>query len=576
MDSYSEIQHSRRTRAERRPRWGRRLAIIAGVLLPVLLVAGILGGRPLYAAAKVRKARASALRGEAMLRNGALDEGIHHLRVAYRLAPQDPEVLRAVARTSFQTGNPEATGFFRTLLEMPSVTLEDRLLAAEVFLRGGERDSAGKLIAALTREAARDPRVWHLALEHSRQFSALPDSITLARNVVSRFPGDAEGEFQLGRFLAESPRAVDRKEGVRLLWAVGLGSSNQRERAARVLAEQPTLVPKEAERLARILEERPGADLETRLVAAQLRVRAVPDSRLEWAEKVTGWLPPDAGVPEVLGVVRWLEQHRALDQAGSLLPLARCRTNLALMGAHVDYLLATRQEGVLEAMVQSGDTVLDSAMGLAARGAMRARLGDTVGAEAFFRGALAAGGRRDLVLPFVAREAVRAELRPLALEAVGLWMYLPGEAAAAGRMLVQIVGRHPDLTTPREQLRQLLGLLPAEEWVVIELGWVELLTNGILPWATEQFERLHRQWPEDASVQAALALARLRRGNPALALEALHAGALDPDSGDHRRQIATAVVLAANGQREAARRMIRSVPASGLQPELEALVQPLR
>jgi hypothetical protein len=246
------------------------------------------------------------------------------------------------------------------------------------------------------------------------------------------------------------------------------------------------------------------------------------------------------------------------------------------MGAHVDYLLATRQEGVLEAMVQSGDTVLDSAMGLAARGAMRARLGDTVGAEAFFRGALAAGGRRDLVLPFVAREAVRAELRPLALEAVGLWMYLPGEAAAAGRMLVQIVGRHPDLTTPREQLRQLLGLLPAEEWVVIELGWVELLTNGILPWATEQFERLHRQWPEDASVQAALALARLRGGNPALALEALHAGALDPDSGDQRRQIATAVVLAANGQREAARRMIRSVPASGLQPELEALVQPLR
>ena len=183
----------------------------AGVFLLLSAIAAALGGRPLYRAAKEARARAAAVRGEALLRSGSLDPGMHQLRVAFQLAPQDPEVLRIVARTSAQTGNPEAAGFFRSLMEMGAATLEDRLMAAELFLRGGERDSSGKLVQALTREVPKDPRAWRLAIEHSGRFSSLRDSIALARNVVARFPGEAEFEFELGRFLSTSPRSADRE-----------------------------------------------------------------------------------------------------------------------------------------------------------------------------------------------------------------------------------------------------------------------------------------------------------------------------------------------------------------------------
>jgi thioredoxin-like negative regulator of GroEL len=576
MNPSVETRGRRSLRTEFRVRWRRRPVFSIAVALLIVGLLMTLGARPAYRLARSARARNAAQRGDALLRNGQMDAAVHQLRVAYQLDPSDAVVLRTLARCSVQLGNPEAVGLHHALLDMGAAEPEDRLTAAGLFLDAGEQDSSGKLLEALTKESPTDRRVWHLALEHSRRFAGLRESITLARHVASRFPGDPEPELRLGTFLVASPRTREREEGLRLLWGVALGQSTHREPAARQLALQQGLGRPELERLARILEERADASLESRLVAAQLRVRTRPESRGEWAERVASWVGRDSPVPEVLGVVHWLERHDAMDRAGGLLALERCRTNLPLMGAHVDYLVATRQAAALEALVGSGRSVLDPAMGLAARGALRVRQGDVRGAEEAFLAAMKEPGRRDLVLPYVAREAMRAGLQTLALEAVGEWMQIPGHAAAAGRHLIELAEQLPGLGMSRELLRQLAGALPREEWVIVESGWVELLTNGNCQWAAEQFERLHALVPGEPSLGAALALARWRQGDPTGALALLEAGALDPDSMDARRRVACAVVLEANGQREAARRIIRSLPAGSLQSELEALVQPLR
>jgi thioredoxin-like negative regulator of GroEL len=576
MKPSAESRGRRSLRTEFRVRWRRRPVFSIAVVAVAIGLLVTLGGPPAYRLARSARARNAAQRGDALLRSGRVDAAVHQLRVAYQLDPSDAVVLRTLARCSVQVGNPESVGLHHALLDRGAAELEDRVTAAGLFLNAGEQDSSGKLLEALTKEIPADRRVWLLALEHSRQFASIRESIALARHVVSRFPGESEPELRLGTFLLASPRTREREEGLRLLWGVALGQSAHREPAARQLALQKGLGRPELERLARILEERPDAGLESRLVAAQLRVRTHPESRGDWVERVVSWVGPDSPVSEVLGVVRWLDQHNAMDRAGNLLGLERCRTNLPLMGAHVDFLVATRQEAALEALVGSGGSVLDPAMGLAARGAMCVAQRNVPGAEEAFRAALQKPGRRDLVLPYVAREAMRAGLPTMALETVGEWMQIPGHAAAAGRRLIELGEQLPDLGMSRELLRQLVGALPREEWVIVESGWVELLTNGNCQWAAEQFERLHALVPGDPSLGAALALARWRQGDPVGGLALLDARSLDPDSMDVRRRVACAVVLDANGQREAARRIIRSLPVGSLQSELEALVQPLR
>jgi tetratricopeptide (TPR) repeat protein len=576
MNPSAESRGRRSLRTEFRVRWRRRPVFSIAVAAIVVGVVVTFGAPPAYRLARSARARGAAQRGDALLRSGQMDAAVHQLRVAYQLDPSDAVVLRTLARCSVQLGNPEAVELHHALLDMGAAEPGDRITAAELFLGAGEQDSSGKLLEALAKEVPGDRRVWRLAIEHSRRFAGLRESIALTRHVASRFPGEPEPELRLGSFLLASPVVREREEGMRLLWGVALGDSVHREPAARLLASQKGMGRPELDRLARILEERPGAGLESRLVAAQLRVRARPESRTEWVDRVTAWVGRDSPVPEVLGVLQWLEQHDALDRAGPLLGLERCRTNLPLMGAHVDFLVATRQAAALDSLLDSGGSVLDPAMALAARGAMRVRLGDASGAEDAFRAALKQPGRRDLVLPYVVREAMRAGLRPLALEAAGEWMQIPGNAAIAGRRVIELSEQFPDLGMSRELLRQLLGYLPREEWVIVESGWVELLTNGNCAWAAGQFERLHALMPGDPALAAALALARWRLGDPAGGLALLEAGALDPDSMDVRRRVACAVVLESNGQREAARRMIRSIPAGSLQSELETLVQPLR
>lgn len=171
---------------------------------------------------------------------------------------------------------------------------------------------------------------------------------------------------------------------------------------------------------------------------------------------------------------------------GPILPEERCRTDRALMGARVDYLVATEKETELEALLAAPSDVFDDALRAASRGAMQGKLGRRAAAERAFVDAIETGGRMDLAMPFVAREAERIGATDVAVRALRRWMEVPGSALPAGRRLTEL-------------LETLL---------------------------------------------------------------------------DVREKAAGAIVLGANGRREAARQMIRSIPKAQLKLQMEQLLRP--
>ncbi len=554
-----------------------RQFLVGMVLLVVLGIACRFGAPPLYGMVKASRARKSALSAEQMVKVDRLEEAARLSRVAYELAPNEPEVLRVVALLSARLGRPEAVTYFMAYRATGRMTLEERITMADTAIRFGRIDVARPVLAELTAESPTNRHVWRLALAHARQAGELGRAISMARSVVSRFGGDAEAEYELATLLLTTRKPVLMGEGRRILWGLALGRTSLDLESARTLAQLPGLTPAESETLARVLESGSAKNLSRSLLALQLRMRAHPERGEEWMGKAVALVPTNGPVPDVCQLVLWLTERDGLRLAAGHLPEARCRTNLLLMAARLDFLVGVDDSAGLAAAVADKDNVLDSGMRSAAVGALAGKQGKRDEAERAFRAALdAAGSRVVLVAPFVAREAERYRMIPVAVQALQLWMEAPGMGMEAARRILRLLEAAPDPRQALETLRKLHAKLPTEDSVIVERAWLELLAGENPAWALGEVQRLAQLRPDDATLRFVLALGEWRNGKAADALATVEKVPVELDSLNVRQQVVYATLLGANDQREAARRIVRALPEGPATAAYEALLKPWR
>jgi hypothetical protein len=103
-----------------------------------------------------------------------------------------------------------------------------------------------------------------------------------------------------------------------------------------------------------------------------------------------------------------------------------------------------------------------------------------------------------------------------------------------------------------------------------------LLAGENAAWALPEATRLAAAKPDDASLRAALALARWRNGDTSRSLPTIEEGLTDAESMPVRFRVAYTAILGANDQREAARRIARTLPQGSLRQHAEKLVAPWR
>jgi len=550
------------------------------LVVAVLLVLGI-GVRvavpPAYRWVKAKRARKAAGEAERLLGEGRLEDSARFSRVAYELAPNEAEVLRVVARLSARLGRSDAVSHYLAYRATGQMLPEDRIAMAEAAIRFGRVDVARPLLAELTTERPTDRHVWRLALAYARQSAPLAESVALARSVVSRFGGDTEAEFELASMLVGSGQPAWGGEGRRILWGLALGRTALDEQAAQTLAGLPDLKPAEAETLARVLESSATNSLSRSLLSLQLRILSQPARTNEWFEKALALVPTNGPVPEVCQLVLWLTERNGLAFAGGHVPEARCRTNLLLMVARLDYLVGINDSAGLASAVGDSGNVLDPGMRSAATGALASKQGRRDEAERAFRAALDAGGSRVmLVAPFVAREAERQGYNAVAVQALQLAMETPGREMDAARRILRLLENDPNPAQGLATMRRLHSKLPTDETIVLERAWQELLAGENSAWALAELQRLAGARPEDGGVRFALALAEWRNGRASEALTTMEKVLVDLESLIPRQRVVYAVVLGANDQREAARRVVRGIPAGPGAATYEALLQPWR
>jgi hypothetical protein len=193
-----------------------------------------------------------------------------------------------------------------------------------------------------------------------------------------------------------------------------------------------------------------------------------------------------------------------------------------------------------------------------------------------FENALAAAGGVPSRLRFVAGYAERIGQPVAAISAYKRLMAWPPATLESAQNILRLASALNDTRTLRESTSQLSNYLPGDRGVAILDAYLGALLQDTSVRAKENLLRLLGDKPNEADAVLALALIELRTGESQSALARLEK--LPPSWVQVTPQNAAvyAAVLGANEQREAARRLARSLDVSKLRPEEVDLIKEFR
>lgn len=567
------MKNSKPTGSSSGPRRDPAFWLMVGLGLALVLgVTGFFTARPAYRWFKQHRAVGMLPEGELALKEQRLEDAGRVVKATLGLAPWSPDVLALAARYSSRLGLAQGLNYWSQVAGVRALTEEEQIERLQLALDLGRTDVAGQLLSGFTGDSVRqNPAVLRLAIRYQRALGNLPAAIQGTRQWLAGAPTDPEAEWLLASLLAQSAGAAERREGHRLLLSMLLRDGDPRQpQAAEALAEDGTLPPAEARVVLRQLPETADFAFARHL----LRMRLEPERRADWIAELVATTKASGDLRLRLAAAAWLGENQALEQVLDVLPADVAEQQPLVMSGRLVALVELRRTEEVRRFLE-GDVSKLEGYQLHCLRAYEARQASRPGElQGHFEKAVAAAADNPGRVRFVAQfaeamgepgQAVTAYRRLLA--------WTPG-AAFAARRLLRLAEQMDNLQLTHETLQELARQLPGDRSVALAAAY----TMGLLDRVTlqQRDSLLTRLGDEQNLPEAALVLALLdwRIGDAGAALRRLEA--MDPGwlAAQPRRQALQVAILGANEQREAARRLARTVPLDRLRSEERALVDP--
>jgi hypothetical protein len=548
-------------------RWRRRVIRTAGALVALYVTARIA-----YHPLKNFRGRLLAADADRDLNSNDLRAAQKSIHAAYRLAPQEPNVLRAAARYSTKAGLPDALIYWDKLEATGTATTQDRMDLIAAAINSERLDRAQNELQELLPKAPQNRDLLRLAVRTLVELRNYTKATEIARLALAVEPSSDRDQTALGRLLATSAASADRAEGKSLLWSVALSQSTYSSEAIAALSQMAEVNQTETEILLRKAQADTHPTPVERLITGSLELKLSPSRQKAVFDRIFSSF--DAAPPaEALQMAQW-----SLNQAPSLLAAfltpARIGTNRVYLTIKAEAFANASQWDNLEALLADRAHPLDPATEAWLRARVALARGKRDEAQNQLLAGIEAPGRHDAVLPLLARTAESAGFLPEALRAWERLSEIPAFVVQAGQEALRLAASTSDLAAARRTILRLASSLPGDPSLKGERAVLDLLYNENAPNALEVLGGLNRQHPDNAAWKAGLALARLQTGDAGGALALLEQGAFDWEGGTPRSRAIYIAVLGANGQREAARRFARRIDMEKLRTPERQLVAP--
>jgi hypothetical protein len=387
-------------------------------------------------------------------------------------------------------------------------------------------------------------------------------------------PAAVSNQLVLGEVLFLAANPVKNAEGQRLLLPLALGHGAEQQFAATLLADQANLGLAERRQIAQALRDHGPTNATTRLLVAQLSLPVERPARDAALAQVVREFGGDDSLRAPLAA--WFFRRGEAASALTILPLDRCITNPPWLHARLEALVRAGAWGELGTTLTRPNLPLSPLRQFAFTAQQFAGTGHPAEAAANFQQALQNAKPEPLVpdpLRWLANHAESAGLPATAAAAWEQRMRDPQVIVTSGREAVRLLTPLNEEVRLRSVLRQLNLTMPSDVSIATEFAWVSAMLNVESATARDLLRDARQRRPEVPDYRFGLALAELRLSHAAAALALVEESPADWDKLLPRSRLTYVAVLAANQQREAARKFARKLDPARLKNAERALLQ---
>ncbi|MGV3532876.1 MAG: hypothetical protein ACO1QR_10940, partial [Chthoniobacteraceae bacterium] len=371
----------------------------------------------------------------------------------------------------------------------------------------------------------------------------------------------------LAECLMEAPDS--RAEGIALLRSLSGNSSDAGLAALQRRASLGSLDAADLQEIAAGLRSHPRAAEGHRLQALSLDLRRQPDQREHLLDAAAEQYR--ASAPEILRqFAAWLLGEGEAERALAIVSEDQALSRKDLLLVRLDALAATKDWRATLHLLEKPRVPLEEASRSLYRARCFSELGETRRAQNAWRSALDATGRDPALLHYVAGyaerfgeiETARAAYRQLASN--------PVSARAGFEGLLRHAPRG-DTVAARDLLAEMAERWPRDQQVANDLAYLNALLARELTDCADKARELIRAAPASLPHRTVLALAELRLGNHASALETFQGLEVDWRRAAPASVVVYAAALQANGRDGEALALAALASPDHLRPEERAL-----
>jgi tetratricopeptide (TPR) repeat protein len=561
---------SHNLKAERPFLWKRTMFWVG--VLGAAVGAGF-SAKPLYREGKAWRARRLSLEVERYVGEGRVEEAMERARRAYQLKPDEPAAMRAVARVEGAAGRqPSAIAFWKQLLEVGGMQPADRKHWVEDLLKAGAVGAAQQELAFLLKAAPQDGQLLRLAAQAAMAEGKKGVSLKHAEQAVKVDPANPEGRLILGLILGESHDASIRGKGMALLSEVARGPGKAGLDALSVLSRWRDLPEQEAEALSALARVHPLANAVQRLWAVDFKLAMHPEQGDELMEaELKRVVAGDAESRRALGV--WFNARGEFDRALRAVPLEEAMKRKDVLLVHLDALAALKRWKDVVSLLERREVPLDEVYREIFLARSATESGEKSIADLHWRRAHLAVGVSYEQAWFIAGYAERMGCWEQAEIAYRNLSSRATSARPAYEALLRLAERQGDASKVRGVLEKMRERWPADTAVENDLAYFSLLLNRDVGEALQSAKRLVVGAPNSLPHRTTLALALLRSGNVVEALRVYDGLNIPWGQVALGQQAVYVAVVSANGRREDAAGILRTLDPAKLRKEEARLLE---
>ncbi len=327
-----------------------------------------------------------------------------------------------------------------------------------------------------------------------------------------------------------------------------------------------------ATEIAERLEQHPRARAYHKMLALEMRARAAPDTEPALIQKaLASYGNEDDRTVATLGA--WLYARGHFDAVLNLLPIERASRTKELLVERIDALAGLKRFDELKEMLLTEYPVLPQALQHMYLAVVYADLGQTTPSNDEWQRALDTADNVDRLLT-LADFAQKNKHPEIVEEALGrATVKQPNLRSAYIRRLrvLEVIG---PTEKAHQVAEQIVALWPEDAETRLHEIYLRLLLGSDAALAENEVGQLLRKVPANGVARSTIALARLKAGHPASALQVIGGADINVLPTNVSWPVYTAA-LAANGWKDRARDQAKRLATTTLLPEERALIAPL-